>query len=171
MAAVPGGAPGTLQAIAASTNTVFTDTPLGQLGYGGALFPPFARPVQYAVVLLTGFFLALRGQWRLLPLGCVAARLATDPQSLGYYWATFAVAALAADLLNRHSRPRWTAFVVLVTLELDSVVNDDRLGAVLQGAPLLVLAASALLPRQRWSARADLRVRGLQHRRVRPFQP
>ncbi|NAZ84604.1 glycosyltransferase 87 family protein [Kineococcus indalonis] len=163
-------APETLHAIAASTNTVFTDTPLGQLGYGGELFPAFARPVQYAVVVLVGVLLALRGQWRLLPLGCVAARLATDPQSLGYYWATFAVAALAADLLSRRSLPRWTVLVVLVTLELDGVVNDDTLGAVLQAAPLVVLVASVLLPRPRWSAGADLRVRGLQHRRVRPFQ-
>ncbi len=139
------GARGTWSALSGFRVDVWTTSPLTLLGVTGPV-PGWVRPAQFALAVAVCALAVARGRWQLGAFLAVAARLALEPQAWDYYFATLALAALAADLLRRRGRGPWlTAATVLVLYDARWLADDAALIGALQALPLV--AGLALLVR------------------------
>ncbi len=98
------GDPGTTSALAGFRLHVVSTSGLQLLGVHG-LAPGWVRPAQALLGLALGLLAVRRGRWWAVPAVGLAARVALDPQAMGYYAAGLVVVVLLADGWSRVRLP------------------------------------------------------------------
>ncbi|WP_432547094.1 hypothetical protein [Kineococcus sp. SYSU DK004] len=172
--------PGTLDSLSHFRLDVWEASPLALLGLEHSQpIPGWLRTAQLAFAAALTCGAVARGRWPLALMAVIAGRLALDPQGLDYYFASFVVAALAADVLcGRGPVPWLTAATALITFDARWAITSPTGDAALQLVPLVLFlialwrpdhVPASRVPRPR--SGADLGVRGLQHGGVGPLQP
>lgn len=140
-------APATPAALAGYRIDTWRSSPLALLDLAGGPYPPWVRPAQIALMVALAAVAVARGRVHLLPFAVVSGRLALDPQAWDYYFATVAVACLAADLLRTRWHGPWLTIATVVTLYDARWLADNQVSAVLQVTPLVVTCIVLAVPR------------------------
>lgn len=115
------------------TIEIADDSPLRVLGVTAAETPSWCRPAQLAIAWGVGAWAVRRGQWGLVLLGAVAARIGLDPETFRYYTTGAAIAALVADRWQGWRYP-WLTLATLSALWLPSRVLRELLPDGARGA-------------------------------------
>ncbi|WP_380156681.1 hypothetical protein [Kineococcus sp. R86509] len=139
-------APESLTRLGAFRVEVWSTSPLALLGYGGVVYPVWVRPAQFALAVGLAGVAVLRRRADLAPFAAVAARIALDPQAWDYYFATTAVAALAADVLRPGTRGPWVTLTTIALLyDARWLLDDSWSIAAIQSLPVLVAVVLLLV--------------------------